>query len=103
MPLSLSLPRRCLAGVLAAALALGPSVGALAQVPGSTVADVLEQLNASQRTAVREGQATQAEGGPVTQAAVGQTQAPTAKPEPFGASLFAAGGTPVSDAVNPDY
>lgn len=90
------------AGLLCCLLALQTARPALAQ---TALENLLKAQPSTDRSVVRAGQATQAEGGPVAQGAVGRAAEETAKPapEPFGASLFKNGPPGQSDTVNPDY
>jgi protein involved in polysaccharide export with SLBB domain len=103
-------PSRALARVMALIccllIAAAGGVPAAAQVsPAQTALDsLLKRGPSGDRSVAREGQATQAEGGPVAQTAVGKTgEAAKAAPEPFGASLFAGAALSATDVVNPDY
>ncbi len=90
---------RVVSGLCALMMFLGAPM-ATAQTPLENL--LRRQPAAGDRNVVREGQSTQAEGGPVAETAVGKADAKPA-PEPFGASLFANGATVSTDAVNPGY
>src|SRR4249919_1933299 len=107
------MPRNCAralawaAGLLCWIFTLQASVPALAQTPPAQtpLENILKAQPSTDRAVVRAGQATQAEGGPVAESAVGRAADEAAKPapEPFGASLFKNGPPGSSDVVNPDY
>lgn len=64
--------------------------------------EVLDQLPSNApRATTREGQATQAEGGPTAGMAIGGTAAD--RPQAFGASLFTGSPAPSSSAANANY
>lgn len=90
--------KRAALGLFVLCLAAAPAGWTQAQ----TISDMLARTTTPQTTTVRAGQATEAQGGPVIQSAVGQV-APEIRPEPFGAALFADGATASTDAVNPEY
>ena len=77
---------------------------ASAQGTSSTHDDLLG--HSSERRIERQGQVTEAEGGPTTPTAVGEKALESphlAQPEPFGANLFRGAAPAVSDAANPNY
>ena len=95
------------AGLLLGLLLLQAAAPALAQTPlaQTPLENILKAQPSTDRAVVRAGQATQAEGGPVAQSAVGRAAEETVKPAPapFGASLFKNAPPGASDVVNPDY
>lgn len=87
--------------VLIGALLFAAATAASAQILPSALQDAF----GVQRPVAREGQATQAEGGPATPRAVGEQAraTPPATLQPFGANLFSSTAAPGSDVVNPAY
>jgi protein involved in polysaccharide export with SLBB domain len=110
--------RRPLAAFLAAAMALAPAGPAFAQArsqaqmqsrqgqvaPASPLVQGLPELLAPDRSTVRTGTATEAEGGPTVAGPLGDPRRPAGPATAvFGAALFNRGAPPVTDAPNPNY
>jgi protein involved in polysaccharide export with SLBB domain len=67
--------------------------------------DVMGVINPPDRAITRQGEPTQAEGGPTAQTPIGETERRPVGDviQPFGASLFAGGAAATTDTPNPAY
>ena len=72
-------------------------------VPLAPRVQTVPQLIAPDRTVSRQGENTQAEGGPVVQGPLGDAGRPAGASAIFGASLFTRDATAITDAPNPNY
>jgi protein involved in polysaccharide export with SLBB domain len=72
-------------------------------VPFAPRVQTVPQLVSPDRVLARPGDVTQAEGGPITQAPLGDAGRPPGASAIFGAALFTRDGTALSDAPNPNY
>ena len=72
-------------------------------VPFAPRVQTVPQLIAPDRAVSRQGENTQAEGGPVVQGPLGDAGRPAGASAIFGASLFTRDATAITDAPNPNY